>query len=114
VTRRPGATTATPECGTECLDRAPVQACGVAVVVEVVVEGQVDDAVGRVGACAQCVQILKVAAQNLGPRRRNGFGRYVRSGQTDHAVTCVDEFRNHGRADEAGRAGDEYPHENLL
>jgi hypothetical protein len=40
-----------------------------------VVEGQVDDAIGRPGAGTQRLEILEIAAPNLGPGRSQGVGR---------------------------------------
>lgn len=60
----------------------------------VVVEGQVDDAVGRLRGGAQPVQVVHVAAEDLRPGTGERPGAHVRTAEPDHAMACVDQFRN--------------------
>jgi hypothetical protein len=81
---------------------------------ELVLVGEVDDAIAVSGARAQDVDVGQVPAQHLGTRRCDGVGGSIGTGETDDLVSGADELRNHGRADPAGRAGDEDVHEGLL
>ena len=53
---------------------------------EVVLEGEVDDAVGRGGAGAQAVEVVEGAAVHLGPGGGEGRGRGVRAGEPEDLV----------------------------
>src|SRR5262249_2904539 len=44
----------------------------------------------------------------------DGCGRGIRPGEPEDLMARADEFGDDGRADPAGCAGDENPHENLL
>ena len=72
-----------------------------------------DDAVGRRGARAQAVEVVEVAALDLGAGGLDGGGRRVRAGEADDLVARSDELGDDGRADETGCAGDENTHEAL-
>ena len=67
--------------------------------------------VGRPGP--QPVQVRQIPAMHLGPEGGDGGGRGVGPGQPQDLVTRADELGDDGRSDPAGRAGDEYPHEQL-
>lgn len=59
---------------------------------EVVVEGRVDDAVGRLCGGVQAVQVVHVAAEDLRPGTSGRLGARVRTTEPDHVMACVDEF----------------------
>jgi hypothetical protein len=96
----------------ERLDRQSVLRAILGEFREVVDEGRVDHAVGCGRAAAQPVQILDGAAVHLGARCRKRCGSLVRPGEPEHGVAGADQFLDDGRADEAGRAGDEDMHGN--
>ena len=75
-----------------------------------VLEGQVDDAVGRLGGRAQAVEVVQVAAPDLGARGLEGGGGAVGAGQADHLVAVSEQLGDERGADVPGRAGDEYTH----
>ena len=78
-------------------------------------EGEVHDAVGLLGARPQNLDVLDVAAQDLGAGAGDVLGGGVRAGQAEDLVSLGKEFGDNGRPDPTGRAGDEYAHdENLL
>jgi hypothetical protein len=54
---------------------------------DVVAEGEVDDAVGLLGAGPQDVDVLDVAAQDLGAGRGDLLGGGVRAGQAEDLVS---------------------------
>jgi hypothetical protein len=70
-------------------------------------EGQVDDPVGLFGARAQDVDVLDVAAQDLGAGRDDLLSGRVRPGQAEDLVPLGEEFGDDGGSDPTGRAGDE-------
>ncbi len=78
---------------------------------DVVAEGEVDDAVGLLGARPQDVDVLDVAAQDLGAGRGHPVGGGVRAGEADNLVAVGEEFGNDGRSDPTRCAGDEYTHD---
>jgi hypothetical protein len=80
---------------------------------DVVLEREVDHAIRRGGRAPQPAEVVKGAAKRLGPGRGEGGGRGVRTGEPDDLMARVDELRNDGGADPAGRAGDKHAHENL-
>ena len=65
------------------------------------VEGRVDDAVGRLCGGAQAVEIIHVAAEDLRPGSGERLGARVRTAEPDHVMACADQFRNQRRADES-------------
>ncbi len=73
-------------------------------------EGQVNDAVGRLGGRAQAVEVVQVTAPDLGPGGLKGGGGAVRAGKADHLVAVFEQLGDERRADVPGRAGDEYTH----
>ena len=72
-----------------------------------------DDRVGVGRPGPKAVQVGQVPAQHLGPEGGHGGGRRVGPGQPQDLVTRADELGDDGRSDPAGRAGDEYAHEQL-
>ena len=74
------------------------------------VEPGVDHPVRRSGPTSQAVEVRQVAAMRLGPQRGQAIRARVRSGEADHPVAGLEEVRDDGGADEAGRAGQEYAH----
>ena len=77
------------------------------------VVAEVDDAVAGVRARAQAVEVVQIAAQNLGAQAGDGGGRGVRSGETDNLMTGVEELGDDGRTDPSRCSGDEDAHEDL-
>ena len=74
------------------------------------VEGRVDDAVGRLCGGAQAVQVVHVAAKDLCPGPGERLGARVRTAEPDHVMACVDEFRDEKGTDKASCACHEYAH----
>jgi hypothetical protein len=93
------------------LDGAPVGGDRRLEVGEVVDEREVDDPVGAGGSGAHGVQVVQVAAEHLGSGGGDRGGRVVGPGEPEDLMAHAEELGNDGRADPAGRAGDEYPHE---
>jgi hypothetical protein len=75
-----------------------------------VVEGRVDDAVGRLCGDAQTVQVVHVAAEDLCPGTGECLGPRVRPAEPDHAMACADKFRNQKGTDKAGGACQKHSH----
>ena len=73
-------------------DRAGFGFHGIAGIGEVVVERQVDDAVGVVGRLGQDVKVGDVAAQRLGAEPADDRGRGIGSRQPHHVMTRRGEF----------------------
>ena len=73
---------------------------------EFVLEGEVDHTVGLTRGGSQRLEVVERAASNVHAGRLQRGGRLVGSGETDHVVTGVAQFRDYGRADPAGRASD--------
>ena len=92
------------------LHGAPLGGVGVRGVGEVVLVGEVDDRLGRLGAGAQRVEVVQVAAADACPLGLQRGGRGVRAGQAGDRVALGQQLVHHGRADPAGRPGDEYVH----
>jgi hypothetical protein len=78
---------------------------------QVVLERGMDHTVGPGRGFPEDVEVVEGAALHLRPGVGDDGGRGVRAGQRHHLVARVDEPRNDGGADPAGRARDEYPHE---
>src|SRR5260221_11560844 len=66
--------------------------------------------VGAGGGAAQAVQVLERSAMRLGAEGGEGLGAGIGSGETEHLMARCDQVFNDGRADEAGRAGNEHTH----
>ena len=77
---------------------------------QVVLEGEVDDAVGRPGGLAQPVEIVQVAAPDLGASGRERLGRAVRARQPHDLMPGLQQLGHDRRADVPGRAGHENTH----
>ena len=98
----------------ERLDGAAVRVGGgleVAGEGDVVLEGEVDDPVGRGGGGAQALEVVEAAAVDLGAGRGERVGRGVGAGEPDDLVARVDQLGDDGGADPAAGAGDEHAHE---
>jgi hypothetical protein len=80
----------------------------------VVVEREMDDAVGACGRGPQPVEVGEVTAEHGGAQRGHRRGGRVGPGQAGDLVPGGDELGDDGRADVPGRAGNENPHSNLL
>ena len=76
----------------------------------VVLEGEVDDAVGVAGGLAQNVEVVERPALDRAARRFDGCGSFIRAGQAGDLVAGVEQLWDDGRTDVARRAGDEYTH----
>ena len=92
------------------LDGPQVGRGGVDVRRRVVHVCQVDDPVGRGSARAQAVEVVEVAAVSGGPRGAQDVGRLLRAGKADDVVSGGEQFRDDGRTDVTGRAGDKDTH----
>ena len=79
-----------------------------------VLEREVDDAVGRRGGVAQDVEVVEGSADDLRARRLQGVGGRVRAGEPDDLVARAEELGDDGGADPAAGTGDEDAHGVLL
>jgi hypothetical protein len=77
---------------------------------EVMVEGEMDHGVRASSPGAEAFQIIEVAAMHLGALGGKRLGAGIGAGETENLVASPDEFRNEGRTDEAGGAGNENTH----
>ena len=77
---------------------------------EIMVEGEMDDAVRTRGAL-QAVGIVDRSAIDLSAGGGQRLRRLVRTADADHLMARADQFLNDGRADKSGRAGDKYSHD---
>jgi hypothetical protein len=66
---------------------------------DVVLEGEVDDAVGRRGGGAQAFDVVEAAAVDLGAGRGDRLGRGVGAGEADDLVAGSEELGDDGGAD---------------
>jgi hypothetical protein len=66
-----------------------------------VLEGEMDDAVGLSGSGRQTVEVVEIAAADLGAHGGNGLGRSVGAGEADDLVAVVEKFGDHGGGDMA-------------
>ena len=96
------------------LDRAPVGGPGGRKVAlaecDLVLEGEVDHAVGLVGRLGQDVGVVEVAALDRGAGSVEFLGGRIRAGQAHDVVAGLEEFGDDGGADPARRSGDEDLH----
>jgi len=74
-----------------------------------VIEGQVDDAVGRLRSGAQAVQIIHVAAHNLRRGTVKRLGTSIQAAESGDVMASVDEFQNEIGTDRAGGTCPETP-----
>ena len=74
------------------------------------VEGEMDDGVGLGRAGGEARGVFERAAIGLDAGRVERLGALVRAGEAEHAMADGEQFGNEARADEAGRAGEEYAH----
>ena len=79
-----------------------------------VLEREVDDAVGRRGGVAQDVEVVEGAADDLRAGRAQRVRGGVGAGEPDDRVARAEELGNQGGADPAAGPGDEYAHGTLL
>jgi hypothetical protein len=77
-----------------------------------VVVAEVDDAVAQGRAGAQAVEVVQIAAQNVGAEARDRCGRGVRPGEADDLLSGFEKLGDDGRTDPSRCSGDEYAHEN--
>ena len=82
-------------------------------IAEVVVEGQVDDAVGRGRSRTQTVEIVEGAAVRLGAGGLQRGGGLVGAGQAGDLMPSAEQFGHQCRPDVSRRAGDENSHDVL-
>src|ERR1035441_2388450 len=78
---------------------------------DVVLEREVDHAIGGGSGTAQAVEVIKSAAMHLCSGRGQGSGRGIRAGEPGDLMARVDELGYDGGANPAGRTGDENAHE---
>jgi hypothetical protein len=81
---------------------------------EVMVEGQVDDAVRSGGSPLEAVQVLKRSASDLGSSRRQTRRLVIRTTEAENLMTGGNQVFDNGRADETGGAGNKHTHEQSL
>ena len=77
---------------------------------DLVLEGQVDHAVGVRRRLGQTVRVVEVASLDDGAGRFQPLRRCLGAGQADHLVAGPQQFGHDGRADPARCAGDKYSH----
>jgi hypothetical protein len=98
----------------KCLDGTAIRVgCALEVTREsqVVLEGEMNHAVGCGRAAAQAVEIVEGAALHLCAGGGEGGGGGVGASEPDDLMARADELGNDGGADPAGRAGHENTHE---
>ena len=66
-----------------------------------VLEGEVDHAVGLGGGGLQTVEVVEIAAADLGAERGDGLGGGVGAGQADDLVAVVEKLGDDGGGDVA-------------
>jgi hypothetical protein len=64
-------------------------------------EGEVDHAVGLSGRCLETIEVVEIAATDLGSKSGDGLSRGVRAGETDDLMCIADEFGDDGGGDVA-------------
>ncbi|GAA3161301.1 hypothetical protein GCM10020001_102000 [Nonomuraea salmonea] len=94
----------------EGLDGGALGGVGAGQVAPVVLVGQVDDGLGRLGAGAQAVEVVEVAAVDVGALGLQRGGGGVGPGQAGDLVPGGEQVVDDGRADPAGGSGDENVH----
>ena len=72
--------------------------------------GEVDDGLGVDGAVAETVEVVEVSAPHPGARLGELEGGGVRAGEAGDLVAGAEQLVDDGRADPAGRSGDEHVH----
>src|SRR6185312_14860862 len=77
---------------------------------EVVIEGQVDDAIGAGRTLLEAVGVGDRAAIGFGARSLQVPPLLLRPIDTDHLMARRDQIPDNRRPDEAGRAGHKYTH----
>jgi hypothetical protein len=60
-----------------------------------------DDAVGLSGSGRQTVEVVEIAAEDLGADGGHGLGRRVGAGEPDDLVAVVEKFGDDGSGDMA-------------
>ncbi len=93
-----------------CADGIPVGGAGAGEVGEVVDEGEVNYAVGGLGAAAEALEVFEVAFVGFGAGGGEGGDVGFAAGEAEDLVAIFEEFVDGGAADEAGGAGDEDAH----
>jgi hypothetical protein len=76
-----------------------------------VVEREMDDAVGVRGALGEPVEVIEVASVDRRAERGHGRRGRVGSREADDVVSGGDELGDDGRTEMAGRTGDENAHD---
>jgi hypothetical protein len=79
---------------------------------EVVLEREVNHAVGVPRRLSQPIEIVEGAAPRLRPGRCDGFGRRLGAREADHLVARGQQIADDGETNVTGRAGDEDTHGN--
>jgi hypothetical protein len=90
---------------TECLDGTPIRLRRRSIIIKVMYECGVDDAIGCGRSGAQALEIFERAAMHLGSRGSNGYCALIGAGATDHLIAWVDELLNNCGTYETGGAG---------
>ncbi len=86
------------------------RALHVATLHQVVLESQVDDAVGLGRGLLQPVKVVERPSPHLGADRLELRGGVLGAGEADDLVARLEQLGDGWGADVAGRAGDEYAH----
>ena len=100
----------------EGLDRRAVGGGGAGEVAgegDVVLEREVDDAVGGGGGLAQGAEVVERPPVDPGPRGPQGLGRGIGTGEPGDLVAGRGQLGDEPAADPARRSGDENAHGNL-
>jgi hypothetical protein len=87
-----------------------LDAGGPGIVGEVVLEGEVDDAVGGCRSGGEAAEVVEAAAVGGGALGVEGRCRLVGAGEAEDFVAVGEELIRDSRADPAGCAGDEDAH----
>jgi hypothetical protein len=77
---------------------------------EVMIEGQVDDAVRSGGSRLEAVRVLKRSANDFGTSRSQSRRLAVRTTEAEDLMTGGNQVFDDGRADETGGAGNKHTH----
>jgi hypothetical protein len=74
----------------------------------------VDHAIRLARPTAQALKIFERTALDLGSRRGKGCGGRIRAGEAEHLMSRGDQLSADYGTDEAGDAGDEDTHDEIL
>src|SRR5262249_31125017 len=78
------------KCRAKCLDGTPIRLRRRSIIIKVVYECGVDDAIGCGRSAAQTLEIFEQAAMHLGSCRGEGCCALIGACETEHLIACVD------------------------